>query len=341
MSRPRAWLLRTLMLLACGLAPAARAHDVGISQALLEELPGGRYLLAVEPGMAPADAFAPPRPPARCALEPLAGAARAVTPGLRYAFTCPPPGLTLDDVLHLPWQRQGVMLAARWQDGTAARRLFANSGGGAGIVVPLAALAAGSGSLAEAAGRYLTLGVEHILLGTDHLLFVLGLLLIVRGPWPLLKTITAFTLAHSLTLGLATFELLTLPPAPVDAAIALSIVFLAVEILRAGQGRTGLTHRLPWLVAFGFGLLHGLGFAGALAEVGLPAREIPTALLFFNLGVEAGQLLFVAVVLNLRWALTRLPLPRPAWAGTVPAYAIGTLATFWFLQRLTALAAAG
>jgi hypothetical protein len=324
-----------LVLLACGVAPGAAAHDVGISQALLEELPGGRYLLAVEPGMAPADAFAPPRPPARCALEPLSGAAR----GLRYAFTCPAPGLIVDDVLHLPWQRQGVMLTARWQDGTTARRFFA--AGRAGIEVPLAALAAGSGSPAEAARRYLALGVEHILLGTDHLLFVLGLLLIVRGPWRLIKTITAFTLAHSLTLGLATFEVLTLPPAPVDALIALSIVFLAVEILRARQGRTGLTHRLPWLVAFVFGLLHGLGFAGALAAVGLPAREIPTALLFFNLGVEVGQLLFVALVLNLRWALARLPLPRPAWAGPLPAYAIGTLATFWFLQRLTAIAAAG
>jgi hypothetical protein len=231
------------------------------------------------------------------------------------------------------------MLTARWQDGTTARRFFA--AGRAGIEVPLAALAAGSGSPAEAARRYLALGIEHILLGTDHLLFVLGLLLIVRGPWLLIKTITAFTLAHSLTLGLATFEVLTLPPAPVDALIALSIVFLAVEILRARQGRTGLTHRMPWLVAFVFGLLHGLGFAGALAAVGRPAREIPTALLFFNLGVEVGQLLFVALVLNLRWALFRLPLPRPAWAGPLPAYAIGTLATFWFLQRLTAIAAAG
>jgi hypothetical protein len=118
-------------------------------------------------------------------------------------------------------------------------------------------------------------------------------------------------------------------------------VFLAAEVLRARAGRAGLTARWPWLVAFAFGLLHGLGFAGALAELGLPQREIPTALLFFNLGVEAGQLLFVAVVLNLRWALRRLPLPRPAWTGAVPAYAIGTLATFWLLQRLAAIAVAG
>ena len=158
-------------------------------------------------------------------------------------FACRGRPLVASDVLHLPWQRQGVMVTARWQDGSTARRFFAR--GAAGIEVPLAALRAGSGSLADAARRYLALGVEHILLGIDHLLFVLGLLLIVRGPWPLLKTITAFTLAHSLTLALATFGVVTLPPRPVDAAIALSIVFLAAEILRGRQGRHRAHPSLP------------------------------------------------------------------------------------------------
>ena len=167
---------------------------------------------------------------------------------------------------------------------------------------------------------------------------MLGLLLIVRGPWMLIKTVTAFTVAHSLTLALATLGLVEVPSRPVDAAIALSIVFLAAEILRARQGRIGLTHAFPWLIAFAFGLLHGLGFAGALAEIGLPAAEIPLALLFFNLGVEVGQLMFIAAVLSLRWAVRRLEIAWPGWAEPLPAYLIGTVAAFWFIERAIVLA---
>ena len=137
------------------------------------------------------------------------------------------------------------------------------------------------------------------MLGIDHLLFVLGLLLIVNGTWMLVKTITAFTIAHSITLALATLGFVNLPSTPVEAAIALSIVFLAVEIVNARRGRFSFTHAHPWVVAFGFGLLHGLGFAGALSEIGLPPDEIPIALLFFNVGVEIGQLMFVVAVLLL------------------------------------------
>ena len=151
----------------------------------------------------------------------------------------------------------------------------------------------------EVAGTYLGLGVEHILTGIDHLLFVLALLLLTTGTWRLLKTVTAFTVAHSITLALATLGLVHVPPKPVEAVIALSIVFVAAEILHARRGRIGLAARMPWIVAFTFGLLHGFGFAGALSEVGLPAGQIPVALLFFNLGVEAGQLLFIAAVLAL------------------------------------------
>ncbi len=184
------------------------------------------------------------------------------------------------------------------------------------------------------AGMYLKLGVEHILLGIDHLLFVLALLIITRGTWRLVKTITAFTVAHSITLAFATLGLVHVPQAPVEAAIALSIVFVAAEIVRRDQGREGIAAQAPWIVAFCFGLLHGFGFAGALSEIGLPAGHIPLALLFFNLGVEAGQLTFVAAVLSLVAVSRRLDLALPAWAPRVPAYAIGSVATFWTIQRV-------
>ena len=332
----------TVVWLALGLAAApggpAAAHDVGIARATLEEQADGRYLLEVDVGEAPPGAFAAPRLPRRCAAEPATRAPRSDALRLRYAFRCGGRPLDAGDALHLPWQRQGVLVTARWADGATARQFLTRSG--AGIEVPLELLRASSGGLGDGARRYLALGVEHILLGIDHLLFVLGLLLIVRGPWPLIKTVTAFTLAHSLTLALATLGLVAVPSAPVEAAIALSIVFLAAEILRARQGRFGLTHRFPWLIAFGFGLLHGLGFAGALAEVGLPAGEIPLALLFFNLGVEVGQLLFVAAVLSVRSALRRLEIAWPPCLEPLPAYAIGTIACFWFLQRASPLVGA-
>jgi len=186
----------------------------------------------------------------------------------------------------------------------------------------------------EVARTYLALGVEHILLGVDHLLFVLALLLLVKGARRLLATITAFTVAHSLTLAAATLGWVHVPTPPVEASIALSIVFLAREVLQANAGRSGLTARQPWLVAFSFGLLHGLGFASALREVGLPAQAIPIALLFFNLGVELGQLAFVAVALAALAAAQRLPSPRRTWLSPVPAYAIGTLAAYWTIERV-------
>lgn len=187
------------------------------------------------------------------------------------------------------------------------------------------------------AGEYLVLGVEHILFGIDHLLFVLALVLIVRGVGLLVKTITAFTVAHSITLALATLGFVNIPSAPVEAVIALSIVFVAAEILRAQRGERGLTERAPWLVAFAFGLLHGFGFAGALTEVGLPQNDIPLALLFFNLGVEAGQLAFVAVVLAAITLLHRSRFSFPRWVQLVPPYAIGSVAMFWAIQRIATL----
>ena len=212
------------------------------------------------------------------------------------------------------------------------QRLFSHEDGI--IRVPLAQLQASSGSRFDAAKRYTLLGIEHILLGIDHLLFVLALLLIVRSPWMLVKTITAFTLAHSITLGLATLGLVYIPSRPVEATIALSIVFLCVEIIHAQRGKTGVAFRYPWVVAFAFGLLHGLGFAGALSEIGLAQAEIPIALLFFNLGVEIGQLLFLGVILILVWGLMRLRLTTLGIARLSSAYVIGTVATYWLLERV-------
>lgn len=186
------------------------------------------------------------------------------------------------------------------------------------------------------AGEYLKLGVEHILLGIDHLLFVLALLLITRGTWRLVKTVTAFTVAHSITLVLAALGFVHVPQAPVEAVIALSIVFVATEILRARAGHEGIATRAPWTVAFTFGLLHGFGFAGALAEIGLPEGHIPLALLFFNVGVELGQLLFIAAVLSAIATIRRIQLRFPRWTELVPPYAIGSLAMFWVIQRVAA-----
>lgn len=180
---------------------------------------------------------------------------------------------------------------------------------------------------------YLILGVEHILIGIDHLLFVLVLLMLVHTVRKLVWTITAFTLAHSITLSLAALDVIHIPVPPVEACIALSIVFVATEIIRSQQGQPGLAQRRPWLVAFTFGLLHGLGFAAALGEIGLPQTAVPAALLFFNIGVELGQLLFVAAILITLFLFRRSNLPVPAIARQIPVYLIGSVAAFWTIER--------
>jgi hydrogenase/urease accessory protein HupE len=198
---------------------------------------------------------------------------------------------------------------------------------------------------AEVAATYLGLGVEHILFGFDHLLFVLALVILVRDWRRVAVTVTAFTIAHSITLAAATLGFVNVPGPPVEATIALSIMLVAVEILNARRGKPSFTVRLPWLVAFSFGLLHGFGFAGALAEVGLPQHAIPVALLFFNIGVEVGQLLFVAAVLSLIWLLHHV-VSQLLEAGFVRrvfvrldvtiAYGIGGVAAYWLIERTVA-----
>ena len=188
----------------------------------------------------------------------------------------------------------------------------------------------------ELAVSYWRMGTIHILEGYDHLLFLLTLLMIVAGIWPLLKTVTAFTLAHSLTLALATLGLIHIPQVPTEAVISLSIMFLAVEVVRKNGGQLTLSERYPWLIAFTFGLVHGLGFAGALYEIGVPQNAVPLALLMFNLGVETGQVLFVVTVSMLLAGLHRLHSHTALQLARATPYAIGGIAAFWTIDRVTA-----
>ena len=227
---------------------------------------------------------------------------------------------------------------------------------------------AASQSWWEVMGTYIVEGIRHILFGADHMLFVLGLLLIVKNRWMLLKTVTAFTVAHSITLAIATLGYAEAPVLPLNAAIALSILFLGPEIVRQNDARYGirdagcgigeqesrisnlvsrtshppsrdsnpasLTVRYPWVVAFAFGLLHGFGFASALTSAGLPRSELPLALVSFNVGVEVGQLGFVALVLALERSFRVLEIRWPRWAQALPGYTVGSLGAFWTIQRV-------
>jgi hydrogenase/urease accessory protein HupE len=195
-------------------------------------------------------------------------------------------------------------------------------------------VAVGSQTVIEVARTYFVLGVDHILTGFDHLLFVLALILLIHDRWMLVKTITAFTIAHSITLAGASLGYLSLPQKPVEASIALSIAFVASELAKVQPAERRNSENYPWVVAFAFGLLHGFGFAGALMEIGLPQTDIPMALLTFNLGVEAGQLLFVAAVLIMFRAVTVLVTIPLMSARLVAAYIIGTISTFWLITRV-------
>jgi hypothetical protein len=219
-----------------------------------------------------------------------------------------------------------VLLLVQLQDGTQHSAILRP--GSPAFTIPLQA------SKLKVAIDYWHMGTVHILEGVDHLLFVLALLLIVVGFGQLLKAVTAFTVAHSITLALATLGMVHVPAAPTEAIIALSILFLATEIVHKHNGQISLTERYPWVIAFVFGLFHGLGFAGALSEIGVPQHEVPLALFMFNVGVETGQLLFIAVVVSLMTVLRRLPLQVPQGAWRVLPYSIGSIAAFWTIQRV-------
>jgi hypothetical protein len=186
----------------------------------------------------------------------------------------------------------------------------------------------------EVMATYIVEGIRHILFGADHLLFVLGLLLIVGSGWMLVKTITAFTVAHSITLAVATLGYAQAPALPLNAVIALSILFLGPEIVRVWRGETSFTIRHTWVVAFAFGLLHGFGFASAMTSAGLPPQDLPLALLSFNIGVEAGQLGFVALILAMARSFRVLDVRWPLWMQALPGYTVGTLGAFWTIQRV-------
>ncbi len=319
----------------------AAAHDVGITsvaRVFLDQVGEDRYVLSVADLGLPAldGAAAEGVLPAHCrltgAVEAFPAAAAPTVPTLPFACDR---ALTADDAITLPWDLAGVVAVARWSDGSGASAWF--RGRGRSVTIGLGELRAGAGSRLQLAGRYGVLGAEHILFGIDHLLFVLGLLLLVRGVGSLVATITAFTLAHSLTLGAAVLGLVSVSRGAVEAAIALSIVLLAREIVVGRRGRRSLVHERPWLVAFVFGLLHGFGFAGALGEIGLGRADVPLALLSFNLGVEAGQLVFVAALV----AIDRVS--RGSWRSRAPrlvpavGYALGVVATLWLFDRLPAV----
>ncbi|MEQ8409005.1 MAG: HupE/UreJ family protein [Gammaproteobacteria bacterium] len=313
-----------LLLPACVLG-----HDVdvtGVARVLLDQTSEQEFSLSIVDQQVPPLFNIERILPERCAGLPPGG--------YSYRFSCNPT-LNIDDHLYFPWSLEGVVVVARWQDGTDISGFF--PGDGSIISVPMSDLQAGAGSLLSLATRYSILGAEHILFGIDHLLFVLGLLLLQRNAWKLIQTITAFTIAHSITLAFAVLEIFPLPNAPVEVLIALSIALLAREILMGQRGQFSLAHQWPWAVAFVFGLFHGFGFAGALGELGLSPSDVPLALLFFNLGVEAGQVAFIGLLLAIQFLLQR-------WAqDIVPvvqrglAYGLGGIATFWFLQRLPAL----
>jgi hypothetical protein len=226
-----------------------------------------------------------------------------------------------------------VLVRIQRLDGTYSTELIRSSRAWIEIAAPRGALATAS--------VFLLQGVEHIMLGMDHLLFVLGLLLIVSTPWMFVKTITAFTVAHSITLAIATLGYASIPAPPLNAAIALSILFLGPEIIRAGRGQTSFTIRHPWVVAFAFGLLHGFGFASGLTALGLPRGDIPLALLMFNVGVEIGQLGFVALMLLLARAFRVIEMRWPRPIELLPAYAVGSLGAFWTVQRVVLMANGG
>jgi hypothetical protein len=316
-----------------GLAAAAGAHEV--RPALLQIVERGPRAYEVtwkQPAMGEMVVHLTPhlsggaldRPPATDSLEP-----GFVQRSWRVANGPPLEGQTLS-IEGLPATVTDVLVRITTADGRQADAVLKPDR-------PAMKLA-----LAKPAGfavpAYLRLGIEHILTGFDHLLFVLGLLILVGPGWRLVKTVTAFTLAHSLTLALAALGYISVPSAVIEALVALSIVFVASELV-PGRRTDTLARRQPWLIAFGFGLLHGMAFAGALAEIGLPARAAPQALFLFNLGVEIGQLVFIVAVLALLWLVRRTSaatlIARPLIARWAPAYAIGGLAAFWLIERIS------
>jgi hydrogenase/urease accessory protein HupE len=320
-----------LLLLLLGILGAAQAHEVRPAYLRIQEVEGATYdVLWRVPALGEMRLALYVRLPEECAtLGEVRSWQQNATRTERWRTSCPG-GLTDRQISIDGLQSTLTDVLGRYErlDGTVQVVRMTPS--------QIAFTVSATENWFEVATSYLALGVEHILLGIDHLLFVLALLMIVADWRKLIATITAFTVSHSVTLAAATLGWVNVPQSPVEAVIALSILFVAAEIVHWRQGRDSLTRRKPWIVAFTFGLLHGFGFAGALSDIGLPEHAIPMALLFFNVGVEVGQLLFVAAVYAVWMVLRRAPLP--GWAWRVPVYGIGTMAAFWTIERIAGFA---
>lgn len=306
------------------------AHDIGVTKVNITETEKQKFVLKVQASAGLKHIYKKPQLPKQCSYminkENIFSSQK-----IMWEFSCQDNGLTINDKIKLNWMREGIMVSMKWFDNTESTKLFTRDNDT--IIIEFSQLLAGSGSFFDAAKRYTILGIEHILIGADHLLFVLALLLIVQGGWLLIKTITAFTVAHSITLGLATLGLINIPIKPVEAVIALSIVFLCVEIVRHDKYKPSLTYRYPWVVAFVFGLLHGLGFASVLSDIGLVQSEITTSLLFFNIGVELGQIIFVVAVLIVLRIISYLRFNTFQRLRGIPVYLIGSMSAYWVIDR--------
>jgi hydrogenase/urease accessory protein HupE len=315
-----------------GLAAQARAHEVrpgyleiretgeNLYHVLWKQPAVGEMRLSIDP------VFPDSCKPAESGTKELTGAALL----LRRTFRCEGglSGKTVS-IAGLDATSTDVVVTVRYRSGASETHLLRPA---APSVVLEGASSTGARALA-----FLRIGIEHILMGVDHLLFVLGLLLIVKDRMMLLKTITSFTVAHSITLALATLGYASAPVPPLNAAIALSILFLGPEIVRSWRGETSFTIHHPWVVAFAFGLLHGFGFASGLTSMGLPHDEIPLALLLFNVGVELGQLFFVVAIILLERSFQTLEIRWPHWVESLPGYTVGTLGAYWTIQRTAML----
>jgi hypothetical protein len=321
--------LATVLLLSLG-ASWAQAHDVRPAYLEITERPQGEIDIVWKTSLAPGAAVLAPRfSTGWTDATPSPGASGDA---IVKTWRIPPPHAALAgatvDIDGLETSITDVLLRVVFAEGSEYTKVLKPSH--SSITLP------GAAQAGVPVREYLQLGFTHIWSGIDHLMYVLGLVLLVRTPKLLLKTITGFTLAHSVSLAAASLGYIHVAAAPVEAVIALSIVYVAVELLRAREGKAGLAARAPWLVSMSIGLLHGLGFAGALSQVGLPADAIPQALLLFNMGIELGQIAFVALVLAAGHALVRyLPLTTRTLRW-VPPYAIGSFASFWVIERIHA-----
>ena len=306
------------------------AHDIGISTVQFVELENYQYSLSVETTESKLNLFKTPTLPNHCKfIDNPRG--EFINFNKVYKWKCQRP-LNANDTLTLDWKRDGLYINILWLSGDKKSLLIKKDS--PKYQIKLSTLLAPSGSFIEIAKRYVFLGLEHILIGIDHLLFVLGLMMLVSNRITLIKTITSFTIAHSITLFLSTMEIFNLPSRPVEAIIALSILLLTIEILNKEKGQSSISIKYPWAISFIFGLIHGLGFAGALSEIGIAQSEILPALLFFNIGVELGQILFVIVIIAIGIVGRNTIKTIPSFLKKVPTYILGTLSSYWVLSRL-------